>query len=675
MIKKNNKTIEAVYHGSTPIEKIYKGTTLVYEAWKNLTATGVPPLTLEGCKNTNLLDYKIYGNSKQGKLPVEYQEVEYIESTGTQYIDTGIKLNQDSKIITEIQLTNDGSQPNAMFGSRTSSTENNFECVSSSSSNVGIRIDFQSYETNRLTTEFNNEKNYIVISKTLMQIGERTKRQISYTDFETPSNCYIFYVSGKNIYGQKAQMRLYNFKIYQNDVLIKDFIPCYKKINNEIGLYDLVSNTFFTNAGTGEFLKGNSVQEKLPNIYQRVEYIESTGTQYIDTGIIPISSTRIDINFAYVGTTGYAGWVPIFGARSIIDNVQEYYAVFINNSTLKLTTNYSSRDFGDNSNVYIEANKKYNLKNNQGSFYINDILESSISTSDTLSNNTRYPVYLFDLNFHGSRMNRGTKTKIYSCKFYDDDTLIRNYIPCYRKSDNEIGLYDTVNNVFYTNQGTGVFLKGSNAPTPYVPIEIESVGDLITDTNDINYGKYKIPVTVNNITTNIYLNEPLRKIGDFADYLDYKNGKVVRNIYHWNFGSNTFDSIDLVSDNTLRCAKNHYLGAQYRPKANTSFNINSNILPTGNGTTYSSDSIGIYYVSLDKGIQLWARVPHTENNVVSEVNDLFNGNYADYALNTPIEESITLPNIVLNKGTNIIDVDTTIKPSNMYVEYKGGTSQ
>ena len=100
--------------------------------------------------------------------------------------------------------------------------------------------------------------------------------------------------------------------------------------------------------------------------------------------------------------------------------------------------------------------------------------------------------------------------------FYDGDTLIRNYIPCYRKSDNEIGLYDIVNNVFYTNQGTGVFLKGSNAPTPSVPIEIESVGDLITDTNDINYGKYKIPVTVNNITTNIYLNEPLRKIDEYS---------------------------------------------------------------------------------------------------------------------------------------------------------------
>lgn len=201
---------------------------------------------------------------------------------------------------------------------------------------------------------------------------------------------------------------------------------------------------------------------RLPSEYQQIEYIESTGTQYIDTGINPISSTRIDIDFAYVGAGSYAGWAPIFGAMSVINNVQEQYAVFINNRSLKLTTNYSSRDIGDNSTVYIEANKKYNLKNNQGLFYINDILESSISVSNTLSNNTRFPVYLFDLNFNGSRMNRGTKMKLYSCKFYDGDTLIRNYIPCYRKSDNEIGLYDLVSNTFFTNAGTGEFIPGGD---------------------------------------------------------------------------------------------------------------------------------------------------------------------------------------------------------------------
>ena len=40
--------------------------------------------------------------------------------------------------------------------------------------------------------------------------------------------------------------------------------------------------------------------------------------------------------------------------------------------------------------------------------------------------------------------------------------LIRDMYPCYRKSDNVIGMYDVVNAVFYTNSGTGTFVKGAD---------------------------------------------------------------------------------------------------------------------------------------------------------------------------------------------------------------------
>ena len=36
------------------------------------------------------LDYTIYGKSEQKVLPADYTQVEYIENTGTQYIDTGV---------------------------------------------------------------------------------------------------------------------------------------------------------------------------------------------------------------------------------------------------------------------------------------------------------------------------------------------------------------------------------------------------------------------------------------------------------------------------------------------------------------------------------------------------------------------------------------------------------
>ena len=70
-------------------------------------------------------------------------------------------------------------------------------------------------------------------------------------------------------------------------------------------------------------------------------------------------------------------------------------------------------------------------------------------------------MYIFGLNYNGT-VQYFTKCKLYSMKLYEDSIIVRDFIPCYRKSDGEIGLYDLVNNVFYTNKGTGTFLKGEN---------------------------------------------------------------------------------------------------------------------------------------------------------------------------------------------------------------------
>ena len=51
-------------------------------------------------------------------------------------------------------------------------------------------------------------------------------------------------------------MYVYDFKIYESDVLVKHFIPCYRNSDNKVGLYDIVNNVFYTNQGTGEFLYG-----------------------------------------------------------------------------------------------------------------------------------------------------------------------------------------------------------------------------------------------------------------------------------------------------------------------------------------------------------------------------------------------------------------------------------
>jgi hypothetical protein len=52
---------------------------------------------------------------------------------------------------------------------------------------------------------------------------------------------------------------IYAHKIWENGTRVQDFVPCYRKADGVIGMYDLVTDTFFTNAGTGTFTKGADV--------------------------------------------------------------------------------------------------------------------------------------------------------------------------------------------------------------------------------------------------------------------------------------------------------------------------------------------------------------------------------------------------------------------------------
>ena len=78
-------------------------------------------------------------------------------------------------------------------------------------------------------------------------------------EFENTVNCVLFARNNNNSITSYSNIKLYRCKIYENEELIRDLIPCYKKSNAEIGLYDLVNDVFYTNAGTDEFLKGDNI--------------------------------------------------------------------------------------------------------------------------------------------------------------------------------------------------------------------------------------------------------------------------------------------------------------------------------------------------------------------------------------------------------------------------------
>lgn len=196
---------------------------------------------------------------------------------------------------------------------------------------------------------------------------------------------------------------------------------------------------------------------RLPAAYQEVEYIESSGTQYINLWRYPTSNyCKVEANITPYSWS--ADW-SVF--RGMVNSSTSGYSLHTNKSTW-----YANLGSSNNINFNVAFNGWTNLDLNFTVDSWNYSLSLNGSTTTWTYNwsivqSTR-PFYLFAYNEVGSTTWYATM-KVYSFKIYSDSsTLVRDLVPCYRKSDSVIWLYDLVNDTFYTNSGSGTFSKWSN---------------------------------------------------------------------------------------------------------------------------------------------------------------------------------------------------------------------
>ena len=194
---------------------------------------------------------------------------------------------------------------------------------------------------------------------------------------------------------------------------------------------------------------------KLPDAYQEVEWIwwstpswstsASTTSPYIDTWYIASSNawilmemlhtaTRDNAQFIYIDVnwwerwwiTAYPSWnwCPqwvTWHQTNVAYNINQWYKIWLNyNNSWECTI--------DGTNIY------------------------TLSWSPNPNKN----IVIWNLSYYNLWY------KIKSAKISDWTTLVRDLVPCYRKSDGEIWLYDLVGKQFYTNAGTGTFTKWSD---------------------------------------------------------------------------------------------------------------------------------------------------------------------------------------------------------------------
>lgn len=190
---------------------------------------------------------------------------------------------------------------------------------------------------------------------------------------------------------------------------------------------------------------------------------------------------------------------------------------------------------------------------------------------------------------------------------------------------------------------------------------------LAVDNEDIIYEKYVEPVT-----TNIYLDKPLRKTDDVVDYIDYETQTVNSQI-----DEITFNGTEEWKTNTNLSGVRRF----YTPILNAGSGWNNNRIQNQCKCSHfdTSKSLGQGNSQLLKNLAViydnnaWF---YTDPTMFPDLDTwktwlASNNIKLQYKKSTKATTKINLPNIPTHKGTTILEVDTTIQPSNAEVKYMG----
>ncbi len=189
------------------------------------------------------------------------------------------------------------------------------------------------------------------------------------------------------------------------------------------------------------------ITSRLPDGYTELEYIESTGTQYIDTGFAASREAKFGIKFrdtlfqADNGFFGSSAWMNSLTFYQKSDTPTIRYCLNNTAFSLDITNATHSGELISSSSGVV------------GTFDGQEVSFPQIVDNNGGSGN----IYLFS----GGRSRGGLKTKIDWFKIWDSsDNLVRDFVPARRDSDDALGMYDLANHRFYTNAGTGTFTAG-----------------------------------------------------------------------------------------------------------------------------------------------------------------------------------------------------------------------
>lgn len=203
---------------------------------------------------------------------------------------------------------------------------------------------------------------------------------------------------------------------------------------------------------------------RIPNEYQEVEYIgASSGYEYINTGMSLSMADGVEIDAVGKNIGGSEGYC-LFGCAGLTSANTRVSTTYLNSNTVvymgsvSAVAQTSQLSAGDKFRIVINASSNHQ----ESAIYKEDGTEIvSNSANVTLTDQETYPMHLFAFKYNETTLRVG-RGEIYSFKMSIGGEVKCDLVPCYRISDGEIGMYDTIRDIFLVNAGTNAFYKGAD---------------------------------------------------------------------------------------------------------------------------------------------------------------------------------------------------------------------
>lgn len=198
----------------------------------------------------------------QSGLPLGYKKLEYLKATGTQLINTGIRGGDDDLVIDVVCKYSVWVQYGAILGNWIQDGYNAIRIITAGTDNDNLLFNYNNLSGAGTTLAFapKNTRLHIVLQKGSVTVNGVTTTILPQTGTANNTVIALFNRNIDNPANRNIGLEVESYSVSKNNVVIQNLVPC-QRYDNVLGMYDTVSDTFLTNAGTGDFVAGNPVSD------------------------------------------------------------------------------------------------------------------------------------------------------------------------------------------------------------------------------------------------------------------------------------------------------------------------------------------------------------------------------------------------------------------------------